>query len=312
MRRCLIAVFLSICMILAGCSGTDESQQAPTQGTGEAAAALRKKELDDYSWDELSQISAKIAAATDDEEATDIAMSFGLVEDDGSLTAQRKMIVLDDTTAVDVRLAGIRHDDLVDGSGKAGLTFMTVGAVEIRAMNADATVDGGWEACEMRSYLNGDFKERLDDDLASALIPVNKLTNNKGFTLEVGDVTATQDEVWLFSVREVCGDMHWDLDEYRGRMGSHDPDAVLNAEGEQYQVFREAQVSCTSDPNGFLSLAESTGARPWWYRTPYPFEWEVAGPTGNNGFFCQVRESGYPESLGSPEVPAAVVIGFCV
>jgi len=312
MRKCLIAIFTALCIVLTGCSGANQPQEDSKPDPDEKIVELSKKDLNDYSWDELSQISDRIASAKDDEEATKIAKSFGLMEDDGSLTTQQKMIVLDDTTAVDVRLAGIRHDDKADGTGKAGLTFMTVGAVEIRAMNADATVEGGWEACEMRSYLNGDFKKRLDKDLEEAIVPVTKFTNNKGFTLEVGDVTPTQDDVWLYSAREVCGDMHWDLDEYRGRMGWHEPDAVLNAEGEQYQVFREAGVSCSSDPQGFLSLADSTGASPWWYRTPYPFEWEVAGPTGNTGFFCQVRESGYPESLGSPDVPAAVVIGFSV
>jgi alkylhydroperoxidase family enzyme len=75
--------------------------------------------------------------------------------------------VLNDTRALDVRLAGILHDDRSDGQGRAGLAFMTVGALDIRPMNDEDTVEGGWEGSVLRSWLNGEAREMLDDDLAA-------------------------------------------------------------------------------------------------------------------------------------------------
>jgi hypothetical protein len=110
----------------------------------------------------------------------------------------------------------------------------------------------------------------------------------------------------------VCGDVTWDIEEFRQRRGYEDVDGLLNVEGDQYEVFAQAGVTGSDAAGGFLSLAASTGPSPWWYRTPYPFEWHNLGPTGNDGFFYRVMDSGYPESIGSPEDPSSVVTCFCV
>lgn len=313
MSKRIVCLLCAVCLVLVGCSGgtgTPE-QQEPAPDAVPAETAITRKALDAYTWDELSRISAQIAAA-DDETARAIATNYGLVEEDGTLTAQTKQIVLNGSRAFDVRLAGFRHDDKADGSGRAGLVFMTVGALDIRPMNDSPNIDGGWEGSSLRAWLATEGKAMLPSDLAAVIVPVNKVTNNVGITENPEDVTVTADELWPFSVREVCGDVHWDEDEYLGKRGDGSMDAMLNAEGNQYEVFSLAGVTDASAPNGALSLESSTGASAWWYRTPYPFDWVGYGPTGASGYFYQVTPSGYPESLGSPEVPAAVVVGFCV
>lgn len=307
MRKLIVAAVCTFSIALFGCAAME-----PTKETAPQEQELKKRALNDYSWEELSQISRRIAAAQSDEEGREIAKEYGLVEDDGSLTPQTKMIVLDDTRALDVRVAGIRHDDRADGSGKAGLTFMTVGAVEIRPMNDEDTVEGGWKATSLRAWLANDLKARLDSDLAEALVPVNKLTNNVGRTDDAANISATADELWVFSVHEVCGDVTWDTDEFQQKRGYQDIDGLINAEGSQYEWFMQSGVTGEGDPNGALSLAESTGASPWWYRTPYPFDWEGLGDTGVNGYFFRVMDTGYPESIGAPQDPSSVVVGFCV
>ena len=281
------------------------------QGGASDPKPIERKALNDYSWDELSRISLEIGQAPSDEEGRATAAKYGLLESDGSLTRQTKQLVLNETRALDVRLAGIRHDDRSDGTGKAGLTFMSVGGLALRPMNEGQTIDGGWEASALRAWLAGEGKAMLEPELQAVLVPVNKLTNNVGITDDPASVTPTSDALWVFAAHEVCGDIFWDADEFFYQRGNEDVDGLVNSEGPQYEAFAQAGVTQTSDPSGMLSLANSTGKSPWWYRTPYPFDWLIDN-TGSNGFFYQVRESGYPESLGSPEVPASVVFGFCV
>lgn len=309
----LVAV-LVLCVValgVCGCDAKDEPMEKPVAESIQSEA-IQKKPLEEYTWDELGKISSEISAASSDEEGRKVARQYGLVEDDGTLSAQTKQIVLNDTRAIDVRLAGIRHDDRADGSGKAGLTFMTVGALDIRPMNDAMTIEGGWEASSLRSWLATEVPSMLDKDLAGALVEVSKLTNNVGLTDSRESVTQTADKIWVFSVHEVCGEVTWDIDEFRQMRGYEDVDGLLNAEGWQYEVFAQAGVDGRGNGSEFLSLADSTGASPWWYRSPYPFDWQGYGNTGSSGYFYRVMESGYPESHGEPTDPSSVVVGFCV
>lgn len=321
MRRFWFAVTLVVACVLVGCAMptfSSSAQHEPSEDSKSEPEPLRKKPLNEYSWDELSQISAQISSAESDEAGREVARTFGLVEEDGSLTTQTKQIAVhDDKTAthiraLDVRLAGIRHDDKADGTGKAGLTFMTVGALDIRSMNDQETIDGGWSATPLRAWLNGEGILLFDQDLHDAIVPVTKLTNNVGLTADLGSVTPTEDRLWIFSVHEVCGNVSWDVDEFRQMRGYEDVDGLLNAEGSQYEVFAREGIDGTGNGSGYLSLAESTGSSPWWYRTPYPFEWTGYGDTGAQRYFYRVMDSGYPKSLGVPTDKASVVCGFCV
>lgn len=316
MRRMLAAlcaiVACALCVVLVGCGEAAPEEKGESQAAKEApVATLIRKDLNDYTWEELRQVSERISQAPDEAAQREVAKEFGIVEEDGSLTRQRKQILLDGKLALDVRVAGICHDDRADDKGKAGLTFMTVGGIALLPMNDVATVEGGWEASTIRAKLASEQKERLEKELTAVIAPVRKLTNNVGITDSFESITETVDELWLFSVHEVCGDVTWDIDEFRGRRGSEDVDGLVNAEGYQYETFVQEGVTSETDPNGFLSLADSTGKSPWWYRTPYPFEFTYT-ETGSDGFFYQVMDSGFPQALDSPEVPASVVIGFCV
>jgi hypothetical protein len=314
MARLRVIVLALVAAVLCGCGNAGPATSAPSaqESHVQELGVLQKKPLNDYTWSELAEISSRIAAATSDEEGRSIAHEFGLVDDAGKLSDQTKQIVLNETRALDVRLAGIRHDNKSDGTGKAGLTFMTVGALDIRPMNDVATVEGGWEASALRNWLNGDATSMFEKELVGVIVPVNKLTNNVGLTESFDSITETSDKLWVPSVHEVCGDVTWDIEEFRQRRGYEDVDGLLNVEGDQYEVFAQAGVTGSDAAGGFLSLAASTGPSPWWYRTPYPFEWHNLGPTGNDGFFYRVMDSGYPESIGSPEDPSSVVTCFCV
>lgn len=53
------------------------------------------------------------------------------------------------------RIIGINHDDLADGSGKAGLTFETTNDVLYKhILNDTKTNVGGWRSSKLRARLN--------------------------------------------------------------------------------------------------------------------------------------------------------------
>ena len=113
------------------------------------------------------------------------------------------------------RIVGINHDDLADGSGKAGLTFeATNSALGYQKMNATNTNAGGWEKSELRGRLNtGDLWSLLPSELQSKVKAVTKMTDNQGGG-KAGTPTATTDKVFLLSATEVWGNMQSDGTQY--------------------------------------------------------------------------------------------------
>ena len=116
---------------------------------------------------------------------------------------------------LEYRIVGINHDDLADGSGKAGLTFeATNTALAAQRMNATNTNAGGWEASELRGRLNtGDLWSLLPSELQSKVKSVKKMTDNQGGG-KAGTPTATTDKVFLLSTTEVYGDLQSDGVQY--------------------------------------------------------------------------------------------------
>ncbi len=310
------AVALSACLAACGggASGGGSSMGgsgAATKDSAEASASAESSgSVDDYSWEELSKISQEIGKADSEDAAIDIAKKYGLCTADGRLDGtQVKNVALSDGTTAQVQIAGFAHDDKSDGSGKAGITFIFKDAVTEHPM-VDTPKDkkhsnsGGWAASEMRSWLNSSFKGRLPQDLQEVIEPVDKLTNNVGKTQDVSSVTATSDELWLFSIRELCGQVDWVK---FGYFDSKESDALFNAEGEEYKLFRDANVVVGSDgyiENDILKKAFRGKDCEWWERTPYP----------DNSSSFLYASGGVPHYLGNDHVEhsLAVVPGFCV
>ena len=198
----LIAIALACAMALAlgglfACSGNGANGAAG----GEIKA---KASVEDYTWNELSKISKEIGAAGNEDAATDIAKEYNLCTSDGKLDGtQAKTVTLADGATAQVQICGFAHDGNANGSGKAGITFIFKDAVDERPMNNAGTNSGGWEASEMRSWLNSSFKGQLPSDLQNVIVPVTKMTNNTGETTSASSVTATSDELWLPSVCEL-------------------------------------------------------------------------------------------------------------
>ena len=202
--------------------------------TVQAAVA---KDAKDWTLDEQKAVAEDIAAKGE--------ASPAYAKAEAAMDAGTKWPVkLTDGKTLEYRIIGINHDDLADGSGKAGLTFeATNSALGYQKMNATNTNAGGWEKSELRGRLNtGDLWSLLPSELQSKVKAVTKMTDNQGGG-KAGTPTATTDKVFLLSATEVWGDMQSD--------------------GTQYEYYKSKGVT-TSNYSG------ASSSNNHWTRSVYP------------------------------------------
>lgn len=174
-----------------------------------------------------------------------------------------------------VEIIGFDHDDLADGSGKAGITFGLVDCLNTTySMNATGTNVGGWESCVMRGTLNGSILSTMPADLQSVIKPVHKVAS-AGNTSK--DMVTSTDSLFMFSVWELFGAKQY----------------AAGQEGNQYARFSTAD-SRKKKVNGTVST--------WFTRSPYGTD---------NGRFCLILTSGSCDYDGAGN-NRGISFGFCV
>lgn len=161
---------------------------------------------------------------------------------------------LTDGQTLKYRIIGINHDDLADGSGKAGLTFLTTSTGIRSQMNATKMNEGGWEKSDLRRKMNsGEIWNLMPSEFKSKVKPVTKLTNNINGDYTGRNVTATSDRLFLLSCYEIVPQSYgW---------GTHYPWTF--SEGFQYEAFKD-KVSGSGTTNDCLNIGVS-----WCERTVY-------------------------------------------
>lgn len=270
---------------IAPLEADDQEEGAPLaiEGGPEVRSALA-----DYSWTELSQISALICAAESDEAGVEIAAHYNLCDEAGTIDAEStKSLDLADGTSVPIAVAGFRHDTRSDGSGLAGISFVARGSVGSQPMNALAQTAGGWEASTLRAWVNEGLLAQLPAELADLLVAVDK-TNNP-VPGSGGGQTATSDRVWLLAYSEIVGE----LGEGSWLYGAY------QSEGAQYKIFSDLGVTWGES---FMQVALPSGEY-WWERSPSP---------NNSAWFMCVSPAGETSFGHRPATANAVVIGFCL
>ena len=195
----------------SGTAGGIEGGASGGGSTGTASATVQAavaKNPKDWTLDEQEAVAKDIAKNG--------ISSIAYAKAKAAMDAGTKFsIKLTNGQTLEYRIVGINHDDLADGSGKAGLTFeATNSALGYQKMNATNTNAGGWEKSELRGRLNtGDLWSLLPSELQSKVKAVTKMTDNQGGG-KAGTPTATTDKVFLLSATEVWGDMQSDGTQY--------------------------------------------------------------------------------------------------
>ena len=236
-----------------GSAGTDSA-------TVQAAIA---KDAKDWTLDEQEAVAEDIAAKG---EASPAYAKAKAAMDAGT----KFSVKLTNGKTLEYRITGINHDDLTDGSGKAGLTFLTTSTGIMSRMNATNTNAGGWEASELRAKMNsGEIWNLMPSDFQSKVKPVRKLTNNVDGADKDATVTATSDKLFLLSHSEFVPTSYW---------ASSYP--WTSNEGTQYEAF-EGKVTNNYGSNYAIANGEF-----WWERSFHPGNYSGV-------VFANVGESGY-------------------
>lgn len=262
-----------------------------------------RKGLVAYSWEELGQIADAISKAPTFEEAMSIARAFHLTDENGYLTdCEAKPVELANGMQTSVRIVAFNHESLADEKGEqgdwAGMTFTFCDILESRQMDASNVNTGGWEGCDLRAYLNGEFLDQLPEDLRSVIRPTLKWTNNVGVSETTDCVTTTSDLLWLFSAVELASTQNWSANGERPAYCN----AVWNCEGWQYQLFWEGGAY---NRNASDVLKRNRNGSPSWWRT------RSADPSFANAYLC-VSEKGAVTGYTYAADSYGMVPGFCL
>ena len=172
------------------------------------------------------------------------------------------------------RIVGINHDDLADGSGKAGLTFEAVnGAFGEQCVDSEMYDGDRWTDTELRQRLNtGDLWSLLPNELAGRIATVTKFNYTP-----YGQYSMT-DKLFSLNTYEVYG-------------GSYEVDG---AHASQYEYYSSKGISDSSQSGASLGFDR-------WMRTTYP---------PDSSKICYIRANGDSgKKLASEE--CSVVPAWC-
>lgn len=266
-----------------------------------------RSSLDDYTWDQLQEISLKIKAARSNAEARKIAKRHHLLDDDGHIPYPcTKRVTLTNGLEVGAQLVGIRHDELLDGTGKAGLTFMFDAGIAERDAAAQP-LSAGWADCELREWLDGDGLKLLPNELRALIKSVKKISNNVGAARSASCLSELPATLWLPAMVELCGnqppesfteDFHYLAD-------------IYNGEGKEYQLFRELKVSPYTTNETLVRQWKGKDVC-WWERTASPDTSESEGTLYMNRVGHDGDVFTYATPASKPNKRTCVIPGFCI
>ena len=236
-----------------GGGATGGGSAGADSATVQAAVA---KDAKDWTLDEQKAVAEDIAAKG---EASPAYSKAKAAMDAGT----KFSIKLTNGKALEYRIIGINHDDLADGSGKAGLTFLTTSTGISSRMNALDTNEGGWEKSELRAKMNtGEIWNLMPSDFQSKVKSVKKLTNNVGGTDKNAAVTTTSDRLFLLSYSEIAPSASDWTSDFTSHWASDYP--WISSEGSQYEAFK-GKVTENDNPNSAIAIGGF-----WWERSVFP------------------------------------------
>lgn len=190
---------------------------------------------------------------------------------------------------VHMQIVGIDVDELADGSGYAPLTFISKELLDTNhRMNPALTPSaapydegtgtiGGWEKCEMRTYLKETVKPLIPENVRNAIVDVTKYSRTCDATGTVVNDVASVNDVWIPSKYETVG-------------------AATNAET---QGARYGDVFSSFDTRKKNKVGVSS-ADYWWLRT-----------AGDNTNFLVIAGNGAIMG-GSVMSRLSIALGFCL
>lgn len=110
------------------------------------------------------------------------------------------------TKTFTMEIVGFNHDDLADGSGKAGVTFISKECTDNYYFSFTSGANTYWESSYLRKSLNDDAKESMPSTLRDRVKQVIKQSDKQSpMTTPNIQAAETSDYLWIPSLQEVGG-----------------------------------------------------------------------------------------------------------
>lgn len=201
---------------------------------GEASYRAQWKQISafaDATWDEIAMVAesgkADAVFAVGDQKTIPITWYDGSVSD------------------VVFEIIGINHDDLADGSGKAGLTLGSKTALydyDVCKGTNKSMQSTGWSASTLRSALNDAAEYVLGDEIYSHVKAVLKVSAAKWVSGQNENLEETVDTLFIPSATEYFGDNSYTTYVIKGQ-GTQYPRFVSTANRQKYGQVRPNNTS---------------------------------------------------------------------
>ena len=241
----------SVAAVVAPTPAYAASKKSSKKSKGGSVKGVKvKKKVDKYTWAELAKISDAMTKSGSRKAALKIAKKYKLCDKKGKLDgSQTKRMALSEGET-SVRIVGFYHDDLSDGSGKAGITWQFADGMcgvyfnQPGANDADHSgniqlMDGALQDLASGSYLPSDVAGRL------ATVSVKTASVD---SIRSGEAVSSDKKLWAPSAVEVLGDAE---DMSGVNRDSEWMANALNAEGTQYDLFKGQGLSWADQKGAF-------------------------------------------------------------
>ena len=214
--------------------------------------------LDDCTWEQINLIGAAGKGA------------------EYFTVGETKDVTFTTSEVIQLRLVGMNHDLLADGSGQyAPFSFHMVDCLQATGQMEGSNINtNGWNGCAMRNKCNTTYFNAMPDDLKAVIKQVQKKASagNQSAT-----IVTSLDKIWLAAEIEIFGAITYSK----------------TGEGSQYAYYTNSGVRIKK-----VAGAAST----WWERSP---------GGGNATNFCSVNSSG-AANYYSASASNGVALGLCV
>ena len=240
-------------------------------------------------WKELGSFVVQIPPTFADSDWTTIAE---LSENGQAQTyfkvGDEKTIELTTGEEVTLVILGFNHDDLADGSGKAGMTIGMKNMLKTYyEMNSTRTNAGGWKQSEMRASVMPTLLSQLPSDLQSVIKQVNKKTATDN---TIDNVETTAEKLWLLAIAEIYAPISIENSNSAALKSNAE---IYKSEGTQYKYYKNLIGDNNGGTNTNPLLAKKLsngngGIYSWWLRSINCDSTEHFRSIGASGSFSQL------------------------
>ena len=278
----------SVAAIAAPTPAYAASKKSSKKSKGGSVKGVKvKKKVDKYTWAELAKISDAMTKSGSRKAALKIAKKYKLCDKKGKLDGTQTKSVALSTGKTSVRIVGFYHDDLSDGSGKAGITWQFVDGMcntdflsenGARGFDNFKLMDTVMQGLAAYSWLPSDLTSRL------ATVSVKTASVDSG---KNGEAVSSDAKLWAPSAVEVLGDAK--------DMAGLNRDTewmanALNAEGTQYGLFKDQGLGWDDQSGAFSDYPTS-----YFYTCCYSDDDFVEQNDAMNGSHGTVKEDATPD-----------------